>query len=100
MCGLFGVLEFMVAVTAYRGVPLRDIASATRLDRLSWLQLGLFLGVTAVGVTLAVSSRVMKRLEYPATDSSLPLIGAGVAVALHGLALATLQLQLIADISR
>jgi hypothetical protein len=100
VCGLFGVVELLTAVTAYRGIPLRDISGATRLDRLSWLQLGLFLGLTAVGVTLAASSRGMKSREYPAIDTSLPMIGAGVAIALHGLALATLQLQLITQISR
>jgi hypothetical protein len=101
--GLWGSLSTLggtTAVTAYRGIPLRDISGATRLDRLSWLQLGLFLGLTAVGVTLAASSRGMKSREYPAIDTSLPMIGAGVAIALHGLALATLQLQLITQISR
>lgn len=100
VCGFFGLLELIIALTAYRGVPLRDISGATRLDRLAWLQLGLFLGLSVVGVTLAVSSRVMKTREPSSADSSSSAIGAGVAITLHGLALATLQLLLIADISR
>lgn len=100
VCGLFGMVELLIALIAYRGVALRDISGATRLDRLAWFQLGLFLGLTAVGVTLGVASRVMKVRAAASTDASLPALGAGVAIALHGIALATLQLLLISDISR
>jgi hypothetical protein len=93
-------LELLISVAAYRGVPLRDISGATTLDRVAWLQLGLFLGLAAVGVTLAVSPRVMKMRADPSTDTLLPAVGGGMAITLHGLALATLQLLLIADISR
>ena len=100
LCAICGVLELVIAFVAYRAVPLRDISGATRLDRLAWLQLGLFVGVAAVGVTLAVTSRVMRVRAVASSDASMPIIGTGVAVALHGLALATLQLLLIAKISR
>ncbi len=79
---------------------MRDITGATRLDRVAWLQLGLFVGLVAVGVTLAVSPRVMKMRQDPSPDAMLPAVGAGLAITLHGLALATLQLLLIAQISR
>ena len=79
---------------------MRDISGATRLDRLSWFQLGLFVGLAAIGVTLALTSRVMRVRSDVASDTSLPNVGTGVAIALHGLALVTLQLLLIADISR
>ncbi|HEX4468880.1 MAG TPA: hypothetical protein VH080_05060 [Gemmatimonadaceae bacterium] len=100
VCGLFGLLELLIASAAYRAIPLRDITGATRLDRGAWLQLGLFLGLMAVGVTIAVSPRVMKMRADPSPDTLLPAVGAGMAITLHGLALATLQLLLIADISR
>jgi len=100
VCGLFGVLELLIAGAAYRGTPLRDIAGATRLDRMAWLQLGLFLGLAAVGVTLAASPRVMRMRADPSSDTMLPAVGAGMAITLHGLALTILQLLLIADISR
>jgi Na+-transporting NADH:ubiquinone oxidoreductase subunit NqrE len=93
-------LELLIASAAYRAVPLRDITGVTRLDRGAWLQLGLFLGLMAVGVTIAVSPRVMKLRADPSPDTLLPAVGAGMAITLHGLALATLQLLLIADISR
>jgi hypothetical protein len=94
-----GVIEPVIASIAYRAVPLRDISGATRLDRLAWLQLGLYLGVAGVGVTLALTSRVMN-LRADQSERLLPAIGAGVAITLHGLALATLELLLIADVCR
>jgi uncharacterized protein DUF6992 len=100
VCGILGSLELVVAAAAYRGIPLRDLSGATRLDRLAWLQLGLFLGLAAVGVTLAGSSHVMKGREHASPDTLPPAMGAGLAIALHGLALSTLQLLIIADISR
>lgn len=100
VCGILGLLELVSALIAYRDIPLRDISGATRLDRLAWLQLGLFLGLMAIGLTLALSARAMEIGQHTSTNRSLPAIGAGVATALHGLALATLQLLLISDISR
>ena len=100
LCGMMGLLELIVGAVAYRGVPLRDISGATRLDRMAWLQLGLFLGLIAVGVTFVLSSRVMRMLASSSADRSLAAAGAGVAIALHGFALVTLELLLISDISR
>ena len=100
VCGLLGLTELLIGLVAYRVVPLRDIAAATRLDRFAWLQLGLYLGMTVAGVTFALASRVKKLASSGLAETSLARIGAGVAVALHGLALATLELLLIADVSR
>jgi len=98
VCGSLGLVELLTGLFAYRGVALRDVASATRLDRMAWLQLGLFLGLMGVGVTLALTSRVIKVAS--AEFHSASLAGGGIAVALHGLALATLELLLIAQVSR
>jgi len=100
VCVALGSIELLVGLVGYRAVPLRDIAGATRLDRFSWLQLGLYLGMTAAGVTFALASRVMKLTIGAEAETSLARVGAGVAIALHGLALATLELLLIADVSR
>jgi hypothetical protein len=63
------------------------------------MQLGLYLGLTAVGATMAsVARNVASRAARP--DAALPWMGAGIAVALHGLALATLELLLLAGLSR
>jgi hypothetical protein len=100
VCASFGAVELFAAASTYRAVPLRDIAGATRLDRMAWLQLGLFIGLVGAGVTLVLASRVKKSTSSESLERPLPPLGAGVAVALYGLALATLELLLIADISR
>jgi len=100
VCVSLGAVELLAAAIAYRAVPLRDIAGATRLDRVVWLQLGLFLGLVGIGVTMMLASRVKKSGSSELSRTPLGMLGAGVAVALHGLALATLVLLLIADISR
>jgi len=100
VCASLGAVELLAAASSYRAVPLRDIAGATRLDRVAWLQLGLFLGLVGIGVTMMLASRVKKSGLSESSQTPLTMLGAGVAVALHGLALATLVLLLIADISR
>jgi hypothetical protein len=70
----------------------RDLASATRLDRMLWLCIGLEVGAVFVGATLAVVGwRIGRRLG---------LVGAGVGVMVQGFALAVLDLMLVARISR
>ena len=99
-CALLGAAELLGGAIAYRHLALRDLAAATRLERLSWLQLGLYIGLAAVGVTTwAVARRVGSRAGS-ATESILPSVGSGIAVALHGIALATLELLLLAALSR
>jgi hypothetical protein len=100
LCALLGAIELIVGAVGYRNVALRDVSGAARLDRLAWLQLGLYLGVAGVGATLAVTThRWSRRADLP-VQKALPILGAGLAILLHGLGLATLALFLIADISR
>lgn len=100
LCALFGAVELLVGTVSYRSVALRDVSGAARLDRLAWLQLGLYLGMAGVGATLALTThRWSRRVDLP-VQSVLPMLGAGLAILLHGVGLATLSLFLIADISR
>jgi hypothetical protein len=70
----------------------RDVASATRLDRLLWLNVGLDIGYVLVGITLIIAAcRLGKRLG---------LVGAGIGVIVQGGALMLLNLMLAAQISR
>ena len=70
----------------------RDVASATRLDRVLWLNIGLDGGYVLVGVTLATLGwRAGRRLG---------LVGAGMGVIVQGGALTLLDLVLAARISR
>jgi len=100
VCVVLGAVEIVVAAIAYRSVPLRDVSGATRLDRAAWLQLGLYVGLAAVGVTLMVTAFVSSRAAKGEDDRLFAFLGVGAATVLQGIALATLDLMLIADISR
>jgi len=88
----WGAVELTVALLLLRSLALRDLSGATRLDRMLWMNIGLDVGYALVGTTLVVVGwRVVRRLG---------LVGAGVAVALQGIALAVLDLLLAGQISR
>lgn len=88
----WGALAAMVAVVLIRSATNRDIAGATRLDRMLWLNIGLDAGYVLVGATLiAVGWKLGKRLG---------LVGAGMGVIVQGFAFAILDLILASQISR
>ena len=87
----WGVVDAVIAGIALRGIAPRDIASATRLDRML-LNIGLDAGYVFVGITVVVAGwRLGRRLG---------LMGAGLGVVVQGGALALLDLMLAAQISR
>lgn len=100
VCALLGTLELIAGVIGYRRLALRDLAAATRLERFAWLQLGLYIGLVAVGATICALGRLVATRTAANRDLVLPMMGSGIAVALHGLALATLELLLLAALSR
>jgi hypothetical protein len=88
----WGTLVLLIAYVAQRGLALRDLAGATRLDRLLWLAIGLDAGFVLVGIALAaVGWRLGRRLG---------LIGAGTGIVVQGAALMVLDLVLAGQISR
>jgi hypothetical protein len=88
----WGTVEVLLAAMGLRSLSIRDLAGATRLDRLVWLSIGLELGAVLVGVTLVVMGWRMTR--RPA------VVGAGLGVIVQGAALTLLDLALAAQISR
>lgn len=89
---LWGAIDLALALLGLRGLELRDLAGATRLDRFLWLNVGLDAGYVMVGLTLLVFGwRAPRRLG---------LVGAGLAVVVQGSALAFLDLLLASQISR
>jgi hypothetical protein len=89
---LWGAAEAIVALGLWRGLTVRDVTGATRLDRLLWLNIGLDLGYVLVGVALATAAWKLGR--------RLGLVGAGIGIVVQGSALAVLDLLLAAQISR
>jgi hypothetical protein len=77
---------------ARAGLAPRDLAGATRLDRLLWLTIGLDIGFVLIGLTLVATGwRLGRRLG---------LVGAGTAVVVQGTALLLLDLLIASQISR
>jgi hypothetical protein len=88
----WGAVDLAIALAALRGLALRDLAGATRLDRLLWLNLGLDAGYVAVGATVAIAAWTLGR--------RLGGIGAGVAIVVQGLALFLLDARLLLLLER
>ena len=82
---VWGAIDLVIAVVARRGLALRDVSGATRLDRFIWFNNGLDVGYVAVGLTLAIVGWQLGR--------RLGLVGAGVGVVVQGLALLLLDLR-------
>lgn len=88
----WGAAELVIAALARTSMAPRDLAGATRLDRLLWLAIGLDGGYVLVGLTLLVPGLVLGR--------RLGMIGAGLAILVQGVALGLLHLLLAGQISR
>jgi hypothetical protein len=88
----WGAVDLALALWGMRSLVVRDLASATRLDRFLWLNVGLDLGYVMVGLTLLVAGwRLARRVG---------VMGAGIGIVVQGLALAILDLVLANQISR
>ncbi len=91
---VLGVAELGAALALRAGTGLRDLESATTLDRALWLVSGLVLGWAVVAFLAAL--RAARR--RPAPDARAA--GLGMGVGLHGVAIAILTLQLARAIVR
>jgi hypothetical protein len=89
---LWGAAELLTAALAWGRLAPRDLARYTELDRTLWLNAGLDAGVTAVGLTLAAVGWY--------ADRRLPLVGAGIGVAVQGLALLVMHVTFISVLAR
>lgn len=83
----WGAVNAAIALWAWRGLALRDFAGAQKLLNILWLNTGLDVGYTGVGLTLVIVGWRWER--------RLGAVGAGVGVALQGLVLALLDWRLI-----
>lgn len=90
--GGWGAVDVVLALASGPHLALRDYDGVTRLDRFLWLNCGLDVGYVAVGVTLALCGWRLAR--------SRGLVGAGIGVAIQGLALLLLDLRFTALLSQ
>ena len=88
----WGAVELAYVGLNWPSLANRDLAGATRLDRLLWMNIGLDVGYVLVGITFAALGwRLGRRLG---------LMGTGAGIVVQGLALLLLDLVLAARISR
>ncbi len=87
----WGAVDLAICAWGWRGLTLRDLDSATSLVNFLWLNVGLDAGYAGVGLTLALCSwRFARRLGG---------VGAGIGIIVQGLALAVLDLVVLAQIA-
>jgi hypothetical protein len=91
-CAGWGLVQGVVAAVLLTRVATRDLSGATRLDRLLWLNIGLDGGYVLAGVMLAVAGWRLARAQGA--------VGAGLGIAMQGLALGVLDLMFAGQISR
>ena len=91
-CVIWGSLELAIAAARFATLGMRDVSGAARLERLGWMQVGLYIGMALCGVAVAVTGwRVAK---------SLRATGAGLGILLHGVALLVFELFFVGQVSR
>ena len=88
----WGLVNLAIAGWGLSRLAERDHASATRLDRVLWLSVGLDIGLIAVGLTLAVTGWMLAR--------RLGTVGAGIGVLVQGAGLLVLDLRFVAITAR
>jgi hypothetical protein len=89
---LWGVVIAFIAALRWHGLHLRDLAGATRLERMTWLNIGLDAGFMGMGLVLIGAAR-----RYAKSPGG---IGAGAGILVHGAALLLLDVQFAAIVSR
>lgn len=88
----WGAATALLAAWLFHSLAPRDVGSATRLDRMLWLHIGLDVGLIVAGLALVV-------VGWRA-DRRLAVVGAGIGVLVQGCALGLLNLLLAGQISR
>lgn len=98
----WGIVELAIGALALSRAAPRDLAGATRLDRVLWLNAGLDVGYALAGTLAAmVAWRLTRRLDDAGGRSAgIAVIGAGIGIVLQGAALLVLDLHFISVLER
>jgi len=89
---LMGMLELIVTAARWLGLSMRDVSAATRLDRFTWLAVGLDAGIIGVGITIAAMAWMRER--------RLGAFGGGLGVVVQGLGLLVLDVTSTSILAR
>jgi hypothetical protein len=90
--GMWGAAELVVALVRWQTLAMRDVSAATRLDRLTWFNAGLDVGIIGVGATIAVLAWIRPR--------RLSAVGAGLGILVQGLGLLVINLTFASMLAR
>lgn len=90
--GGWGLVLGIIGALEWQGLRLRDLAGAARLERATWMRVGFDVGLVGMGAVLAGASRALGR--------SLAGMGAAAGLAVQGVALLIIDLQLASVVSR
>ena len=88
----WGIAELVLVTASWQILEMRDVSAATRLERLTWFTAGLDVGITGVGIAIAVRGWIHGR--------RLATVGAGLGVLAQGLGLLVLQLTFASALAR
>jgi hypothetical protein len=88
----WGLIDLVLAGNAWWALALRDLQSATQLDRFLWLNVGLDVGYIATGATLTVAAWLLGKRAGG--------IGAGIAILTQGIGLLLLDVRFLSLIDR
>ena len=88
----WAVVVGVVGAIELQRLTMRDLSSATRLERLTWARAGFDVGIVGIGAVLGGASHILARSQRG--------LGAAAAIIAQGLALLVIDLRLIAVISR
>ena len=84
---LWGVGSLVVGAVRWHAIPVRDLASATQLDRFLWFDAGLAAGIVALGIVLSATALKLGPRQG--------LLGAALAVIVQGTALFAIHARLM-----
>ena len=88
----WGSLELIITAARWWALSMRDVSAATRLDRLTWLGIGIDVGIIGAGMTAAVLAWQFSR--------NLRVFGGGLGVIVQGLGLLVLDLTFASILAR
>jgi hypothetical protein len=88
----WGSLELIVTAARWSALSMRDVSAATRLDRLTWLGIGIDVGIVGAGLTAALLAWKLARNQR--------VFGGGLGVVVQGLGLLVLDLTFASILAR
>jgi hypothetical protein len=89
---VWGSAELALALLRWRTLVMRDVSAATRLDRFTWFNAGIDVGIIGAGLAIVVVAWLNGR--------RLGTVGAGLGILVQGLGLLVINLTFASMLAR